>query len=150
MLDGLENKKKDGLEGNYGKGTSKKTQKSSSGKVMLDVLAVVDVDLGENEIEVADNLEVCIGFHNGRKRKKEVNCVGKGEKREGKETADTADGNSGLGQVVKDQGKCVGKLELHKKGFDKGIGDREKESTGKSEVDNMTTRGKHPRKKSTK
>jgi hypothetical protein len=55
------------LEENYSKGKNRKSHKSTSAKLFLEVGKVVDIDLGENEDDVSSILDTCVGFEVGRR-----------------------------------------------------------------------------------
>jgi hypothetical protein len=57
-----ENKKKEDLEGIHIKGKKSKAGKLDNLKHLLNVAKVVGVDLGENEIEIRNNLKACSDF----------------------------------------------------------------------------------------
>jgi hypothetical protein len=64
-----ENKKKGDLEELYIKGKNAKPRKPTSSKHLLNVAKSIGVDLGKDEIEVKNNLEVCPEFDLQRKEK---------------------------------------------------------------------------------
>jgi hypothetical protein len=127
-----------------------KTQKSNTAKSMLDVCSVVDVDLGESELEVSDNLVACLNFDNGRKRKK----VGNSKVCEGNvvanESIDTSVGCSVIDHEVRDGENSVEMGDLQKNIQGRELGVKGKGKIERRVASNTTIRGKHPRKKGTK
>jgi hypothetical protein len=62
-----DNKKRVELEENYPKGKNRKSHKSTSAKLFMEVGKVVDIDLGENDDEMSSILDTCVGFERNRR-----------------------------------------------------------------------------------
>jgi hypothetical protein len=62
-----DNKKRVELEENYPKGKNRKSHKSTSTKLFMEVGKVVDIELGENEDEMSSILDTCAGFDISRR-----------------------------------------------------------------------------------
>jgi hypothetical protein len=63
-----ENKKED-LKDLYTKGKNSKARKLDTSKHLLNVTKALGVDLGENELEIKNNLKACSDFDMQRKEK---------------------------------------------------------------------------------
>jgi hypothetical protein len=62
-----DNKKKEDLEEVYNKGKRKKPIKNNSSKNLLSVASSLGVDMGKDELDVEENLELCTRFDKERK-----------------------------------------------------------------------------------